>query len=63
MKNLLRRLHADEQGANMVEYVLVVAAITLPILALVIIFRDKIFETVNGWWESIKGDATAGTNL
>ena len=34
----LRALHRDEQGADMVEYILIVAAVALPLLAVIIWF-------------------------
>jgi Flp pilus assembly pilin Flp len=33
MGGKLKALHSDEQGADMVEYVLIVAAVALPLLA------------------------------
>ncbi len=51
-----RRLHRDEQGADMVEYILIVAAIALPLLAVALIFRNEIWEKVRGAWNSIRGD-------
>ena len=42
MLKLLRRLHHDERGLEFVEWVLVVAAIVLPILGVLILYRDDI---------------------
>jgi Flp pilus assembly pilin Flp len=67
MKNLwkkaagaLRVIHEDEQGANMVEYVLIIAAVALPILAIVLIYRNDIMEWVKEQWDKVRGvpDAT-----
>ena len=55
--NRLRSLHRDEQGASMVEYILVIAAIALPLLAVILIFRNELWSMVSDRWEEIKGDA------
>ena len=52
----LKALHRDEGGADMVEYILIVAAIALPLLAIAIIFRDELWEVVSGFWEDNQGD-------
>ncbi len=48
IKRTRTKLHHDEQGADMVEYILIVAAIALPLLAVVVIFWDNI----KGWMYS-----------
>ena len=50
-------LHKDEQGADMVEYILIVAAIALPLLAVVVWFRKDIATFVSDAWGKIKGDS------
>jgi Flp pilus assembly pilin Flp len=52
----LRSLHRDEQGADMVEYILIIAAIALPLMAVAIIFRDKLWGTVKRFWNDITGN-------
>ena len=52
--SLLKRLHADERGAEGLEKLLIVAAIVLPLLGLLIVFRDAI----KGWVTSVWGEAT-----
>ena len=54
--NKLRRLASDEQGATMIEYILIVAAVALPLLAVIIIFRNAIWEKISSMWEDISGD-------
>ena len=44
VKKALTKLHRDEQGADMVEYILIVAAIALPLLVVVIYFWGDIKE-------------------
>jgi len=51
---LLANLHRDEQGANMVEYLLIAAAVALPLLGIIIIYRDKL----STWIETVWGQAT-----
>ena len=50
----LRALHRDEQGADMVEYILIVAAIALPVLAVVIWFWKDISKWAYKLWNSAK---------
>ena len=63
MKETLKRLgrklksfHDDQQGADMVEYILIVALIALPLLAVAVIFRNELWEMVRGAWDNIRGD-------
>lgn len=50
----LRALHRDEQGAEMLEYVLVFAAIALPLLGVVIYFWKDISRWAGDLWEGAK---------
>lgn len=52
---LLVRLHRDERGAIGVETLLIIAAIVLPLLGVLIIFRDRITEWVGGKYNDIFG--------
>jgi Flp pilus assembly pilin Flp len=56
----LKRLHADERGAEGLEKLLIVAAIVLPLLGLLIIFRNEIKTWVVDIWKQAKGDAESG---
>ena len=51
----LRTLHRDEQGADMVEYILIVAAIALPLLGIVIWFWKDISTWAYDLWMRAKG--------
>ena len=54
---VLKRLHKDDRGAEGLEKLLIIAVIVLPLLGLLIWFRDDIAEWVGGLWTRIKGDA------
>ena len=54
----LKRLHADDRGAEGLEKLLIIAAIVLPLLGLLIVFRQEIGTWVSGLWNQIKGDAS-----
>jgi len=53
----LARLHGDETGAQGLEILLIVAAIVLPLLGLLIWFRNEIREWVTSIWERARGEA------
>lgn len=55
LRELLARLHRDERGAEAVEKLLILAAIALPLLGVLIIFRDRISEWVEAKWADIAG--------
>jgi Flp pilus assembly pilin Flp len=54
----LKALHRDEQGANMVEYVLTFAAIALPLVLVLAWFWKDITAWANGMWSDVKGGGT-----
>ena len=58
VSSFLSRLHNDEQGAEGLEKILIIAAIVLPVLGLLIIFRGKINDWMNEQWGQVKEDAT-----
>ncbi len=55
---LLKKLHRDQRGAEGLEKLLIVAAIVLPLLGLLIIFRNEIRTWVVDIWGQAKTDAT-----
>jgi len=57
----LKRLHRDERGAEGLEKLLIVAAIVLPLLGLLIIFRNEIRDWVVSRWKEAQNDATSDT--
>ncbi len=53
----LRALDRDEQGADMIEYILIIAAIALPALGLILIFRGRILAWIEDLYDRIVGEA------
>lgn len=56
-KNVMRRLRDCEQGAEGLEKLLIIAAVILPLLALLLIFRETISEWVGENWGEVQSDA------
>ncbi len=56
-----KSLHHDEQGADLIEYVLIIAAIALPVLGVLIWFWKDISTYFNELWGGIK-DGSDGTD-
>jgi len=60
MKKLVKMakaLYRDEDGADMMEYVLIFAAVALPLLGIIIWFRNDIYEWAQELWEGLKSEA------
>ena len=55
--DVLKRLERDETGAQGLELLLIIAAIMLPLLGLLIIFRNEIREWVVGIWGKARGES------
>jgi len=53
----LRQLHRDQQGADMVEYILLVAVVALPLLAVIIYYRDKIRDLLADMFGDVESEA------
>jgi Flp pilus assembly pilin Flp len=56
----MKAMHSDEQGASMVEYILIVAAVALPLLGVLIWFWKDISKWASDLWEQSKSGQ--GTN-
>ena len=56
----IKALHRDEQGADMLEYILIVAAVALPLLAVVIWFWKDIAAWAQSLWQDAKSEAEDG---
>ncbi|MHC4563775.1 MAG: Flp family type IVb pilin [Planctomycetota bacterium] len=59
----LSELHRDEQGADMVEYILIVAAIGLPLLGVLIWFWGDIKEWIIDLYEETKTDVEEASSV
>ena len=53
----MARFHQDQRGAEGLEKLLIIAAIVLPLLGVLIYFRDEIHDWVLGKWEEQKQEA------
>ena len=62
LKSMVSRLHRDEKGADMVEYILLIAAIGIPLLAVVIFFWKDIVRWVNEKFQNMKGESYEGVD-
>jgi Flp pilus assembly pilin Flp len=51
---ILKNLHNDEQGADLIEYILIVAAVALPLLGVLIWYKNDIMEWITGQYEDVK---------
>lgn len=58
MKQAAVELWNDEQGAEGLEKVLIIAAIALPLLAVLLFFSGQIREWVSNNWDSVQGTSS-----
>ncbi len=63
VKTALKALHEDQKGADTVEYVLIVAAIALPLLGVMVFFWDDIKEWVFEKTDQLKEDVDNASNV
>lgn len=56
IRTTLGRLYRDEQGADMVEYALIILAVALPLIGVIIYFRNELWELITGQWEDVQGE-------
>ncbi len=57
----LKKIHADDQGADLIEYVLIMAAIALPVLILVIYYKGEIASWLEESFQAVRDqDNTPG---
>ena len=56
IKHALKTLHNDDKGANMVEYILMIAAVSIPLLFVLIWFWKDLSKWFGDIWESLKSD-------
>ena len=58
LKGEALRLFRDERGAEGLEKLLILAAVVLPLLVVLVVFRNKIKEYVWNSWNSAQNDAS-----
>ena len=60
----IRALHRDEQGADLIEYILIIAAVALPLLGVVIWFWKDLSAWVSQSYEAVRtGEGTDPDDL
>tara|TARA_R110002111_G_scaffold201495_1_gene266604 strand:- start:523 stop:750 length:228 start_codon:yes stop_codon:yes gene_type:complete len=57
IKDATLRLYRCEKGAEGIEKLLIIGAVVIPLLALLIIFRDKITEWTQDMWSDVQDDS------
>jgi len=58
MKQLIQNAWHDESGQGLVEYVLIIALVSISLIAIMVLFRDSIgtvFNTVKGELDAAPG--------
>jgi Flp pilus assembly pilin Flp len=60
LSSLLARLHRDERGAEGLEKLLIIAAFVLPLLGLLMWYKDDIAKWINGIWSQRKEEGSSG---
>jgi len=58
LKRFATQLWKDERGAEGLEKLLIIAALVLPLLAVLIFFGDDIKEWLVDKWSTVQDDAT-----
>ena len=53
LRDTVTRLHRDDRGAEGLEKLLIVAVVVLPLLGVLIFFRDAINDWVNNSWDDV----------
>lgn len=57
-RKALVRLHRDEQGAEGLEKLLLLAALILPLLGILVFYGGDLKDWLNGKWSDVKSDNT-----
>lgn len=55
--NLVKRIHRDDRGAEGLEKLLIIAAIVLPLLAVLLYFKDFIVDWVTDSASEVRDDS------
>ena len=62
IKNAALELWRDDRGAEGLEKVLIIAAIALPLLAVLLFFSGEIREWVSDNWTEVQGNSNTNNN-
>ena len=57
----LRRLHRSEKGAVKIEYLLIIAAISLPLLLVLTFYGKTIMDWLANQWQTVTGSPITPT--
>ena len=60
--NILKKAHQSEQGSEAIEKIMILAAIALPLLALLIYFRKDLQQWLADQTSQVKSDSDSLTN-
>jgi Flp pilus assembly pilin Flp len=52
----LKRFYKDETGAEPLEKILIIGLIILPLLAILIFFKNDFTEWVRGLWDTVRDE-------
>lgn len=63
LANAFKRLLSDERGAEGLEKILLIGALILPLLGILIYFKQEIFSWVEGIWTNVRDDNQDYTEL
>lgn len=63
IQDVATRLYRDERGAEGLEKLLIIGAIVLPLLAILILFRNDISEWLSDKYDTVKDDADSDPNV
>lgn len=61
LKQMVKALDRDEQGADMVEYMLIFAAIALPLMFVIVWYWKDISNWAYGLWNNAKQETSSYT--
>ena len=59
---LLQEINKDERGAESLEKLLLICAVVLPLLAVLIFYRNDIGNWLKAKWEEVRGQGVVDPN-
>ena len=57
LMSLAKRLHESEQGAEGLEKLMIIGAVVIPLLGVLIVFRNKITTWIDGEFQTFESDS------